>query len=71
MGDIEHARIAAIRDLCKESIEFDARVDIKGLVPPRHTIDQEGSKALTDRAWLAESVINILDGKIDDQLEEK
>lgn len=45
-------RAAAIEELCTNSISHDTH----------HT------GGLTDRAWLAQSVLNILEGKIDDQL---
>lgn len=47
------ARIAHIRDICTKAIELDS---------PRET------DGWTDRHWLAQSVLNILDGKIDDEL---
>lgn len=46
-------RIAAIRQGCVSAIEADA---------PRSGV------SLSNRAWLAQSVLNILDGRIDDQL---
>jgi hypothetical protein len=46
------ARIEAIRSFCADQIEHDARP----------------GGGLTDRAWCAQSVLNILDGKIDHQL---
>ena len=49
------ARIKHVRQQCESSIEFD-QFAVK--LPN-----------LTDRAWLAQSVLNILDGKIDHQLE--
>lgn len=51
--DLMSSRVEAVRDACKSSIEFDAG---------------KAGLGLTDRAWLAQSVINILDGLIDDQL---
>lgn len=49
-------RIEAVRTACKSSIEYDS-----GKVGP----------GLTDRAFLAQSVLNILDGLIDDQLQDE
>lgn len=49
-------RVAAIRQVCQESSNID-----KGKVP-------EG--CLTDRQWLAGVVLNILDGKLDDKLDD-
>ena len=49
------ARIAYVRDLCAKAIEHDRPQEAS----PNHW---------TDRHWLAQSVLNILDGKIDSQL---
>ena len=48
-------RITHVRDICRSSI------------------DQDRGKpgTLTDRAWLAQSVLNILDGNIDRQIAEE
>lgn len=48
------ARTDAIRSVCEASVRFDADPDRPGV--------------LTNRAWLANAVVNILDGKIDEQL---
>lgn len=48
-----------MRDICAKSIEHDATRPIGS------------ADALTDRAWLAQSVLNILDGKIDEQIKAK
>jgi hypothetical protein len=45
-------RVAAVRDLCERNVER----------PPGHP------DALTNRGWLAQSVLNVLTGLIDDQL---
>ena len=50
------ARIKMVRVQCESSIAFD---QYPGLKYPA---------LRTDRAWLAQSILNILDGKIDDQL---
>jgi hypothetical protein len=49
------ARIAYVHDLCAKAIEHDRPIE----TGPNHW---------TDRHWLAQSVLNILDGQIDDQL---
>jgi hypothetical protein len=48
-------RIEHVRDICQTSIQHDSH---------RET----GPTHWTDRHWLAQSVINILDGKIDYQI---
>jgi hypothetical protein len=47
------ARIRHVRDICAKAIDFDGT---------------QASGTLTDRQWLAQSVLNILDGKIDKQI---
>lgn len=47
-------RIEEVRGFCERMIEHDR--------------DQRQPLALTDRAWACQSVLNILDGNIDDQL---
>lgn len=46
------ARITHVRDMCATWIR----------------LDKTGPGTLTDRAWLAQSVLNILDGNIDRQI---
>lgn len=46
------ARIKAVREFCADQIVYDA-------LP---------GGGLTDRAWCAQSVLNVLDGNIDSQL---
>ena len=53
---LQAGRIRHVRDLCQGAIERD-----QGVYPGN-------SHALTDRQWLAQSVLNILDGKIDAQI---
>jgi hypothetical protein len=48
-------RITHIRDMCVRAIERDRQLET-------------GPNDWTDRHWLAHSVLNILDGKIDSQL---
>lgn len=50
------ARVADVKKLCESSIEFDK---------------EDGAGGLTNRAWLASSIINVLDGAIDKQLLEE
>ena len=50
-------RIRHIREMCSNFIRFDSS---KAPV---------GSSALTDRAWLAQGILNILDGAIDAQID--
>lgn len=45
-------RIKHVRALCESSIEFDRR--------------HERADGWTDRHWLAQSVLNILDGNVDE-----
>jgi hypothetical protein len=56
-GVLLSARVEHVRDICTRAIEFDNR----------HTT----ANGLTDRQWLAQSVLNILDGKIDHQIREE
>ncbi len=49
-------RITHVRDICQKAIERD-----QGMFPGN-------PNAQSDRHWLAQSVINILDGLIDDQI---
>lgn len=49
-------RIRHVRAMCMSSMEFDAG---------------KAGGGLTDRAWLAEGVLAILDGAIDDQIVEE
>jgi hypothetical protein len=44
-------RIAHVRDICANAMKFDGT---------------QASGILTDRQWLAQSVLNILDGKVDE-----
>lgn len=48
-------RIAHVRDICVKAIEHDG-------------VQPDNPLALTNRQWLAQSVINILDGLIDAQI---
>jgi hypothetical protein len=54
MSKIEKGRIAHVRDICSKAIDYDD--------------GKAGVAGLTDRAWLAWSVLNILDGLIDAQI---
>lgn len=54
---IKAGRIAHVRDVCARSMEHDA--------------GKAGVGALTNRAWLAETVLAILDGAIDEQIWEE
>lgn len=56
MRTLDAGRLDHIRDLCLKAIDRD-----KDAYPGNPS-------ALTDRAWLAQSVLNILDGKIDPQI---
>lgn len=52
-GDLIAARIDAVRDFCVDTIDYD---------------EGKAGNGLTDRAWCAQSVLNILNGLIDDRL---
>lgn len=55
---IDAGRIRHIRDICQRSMEYD-----KGAADYTFT-----TGGLTDRQWLARSVLNILEGNIDAQI---
>jgi len=59
MSGIVEQRIDAVRDFCKDQLTWDA-IKTSG--------NGSAKGGLTDRAWCAQSVLNILDGNIDDQL---
>lgn len=54
---MQEGRLRHVRDMCASSIEHD-----KGKLP---------RGCLTDRQWLAQNVLNVLDGSIDDQIREE
>lgn len=56
--DLAAGREQHVRDICKTAIQHDVGA------PGWST-----TGGLTDRQWLAQSVLNILDGKIDRQIE--
>jgi hypothetical protein len=58
--DVTEGRLRHIRDICISAIEHD-----KGS-PDRDVMD-----GLTDRQWLAQSILNILNGNIDAQILEE
>lgn len=56
MRTLDAGRIDHIRDICQKAITQDSNVY------------PHNPNALTDRAWLAQSVLNILNGNIDEQI---
>lgn len=51
---LDAGRVRYIRMLCERALKLD--------------IPQPGTVALSDRAWLAQAVLNIMDGNIDQQI---
>jgi hypothetical protein len=59
VSDIEALRVEAVRELCKQH-------NSEGPLSSEPGYRTAG--ALTNRGWLAQSILNILNGNIDDQL---